>query len=131
MRPLLLCCALAICLPAWPQTTPGASFSGTVVALTRVTDPSLPRVRVLVRVAQPAYAAGQLLAFEEWEGLWLRSDRYRLGQNITVALYPASALGLTSARSPSPATRASQPRQPRFPRDRRGSPRRQRQPRWE
>lgn len=99
MRPVLACVALVFCLAALlpAQDRPGgASFSGTVVQIERIADPALPRVRIRVRLAQPAALAGQVVAFSEWDGLWAHPDRYRVGQVIALTLYPISALGLTS-----------------------------------
>ena len=99
MRPLLAASALFLCLAATAisQSTPaGTSFVGTIVRVERVEQSALPRVRIMLRLTAPEIAAGHLVAFEEWDGLWMRADRYRVGQSVALTLYPASALGLTS-----------------------------------
>ena len=98
MRRFLCHYALFVCLAGagWAQTA-GASFSGTVISVARETDAGMPRVRVLVRIAKPQAWAGRVIGFAEWDRLWFRSDRYRVGETIAVTLYPNSPLGLTSA----------------------------------
>jgi hypothetical protein len=40
--------------------------------------------------------AGQVLTIQEWAGLWVGSERYRVGQRMLLVLYSPSKLGLTS-----------------------------------
>ena len=98
MRSLLACFALGLCLAqtSAAQTPAGISFAGTVVRVERVAEPALPRMRIVLRLTAPAIAAGQVVAFEEWDGLETRPGRYRVGQSVALTLYPTSALGLTS-----------------------------------
>lgn len=123
MRRFLSYCAMAVWLAGAgsAQTAPaGASFSGTVISIARETNEGVPRVRVLVRIAKPPAWAGRVIGFAEWYGLWLRSDRYRVGETIAVKLYPNSTLGLTSAATrglrpasaEKPSARGERPAQP-------------------
>jgi hypothetical protein len=41
-------------------------------------------------------SSGQSLTIREWSGLWARGERYRVGENVLLFLYPPSKLGLTS-----------------------------------
>jgi hypothetical protein len=102
--------AIALCLAAvaGAQQDGGAVVSGTVMAVQRVPETALPRVRVLVSLSSPPELEGSVVGFSEWEGLWTRADRYRVGQTISVRLYPVSQLGLTStARQISPSSGVS------------------------
>jgi hypothetical protein len=40
--------------------------------------------------------AGQSLVIHEWAGLWTKGERYRVGEQVLLFLYPPSRLGLTS-----------------------------------
>lgn len=41
-------------------------------------------------------SAGQSLTIHEWAGLWMRGERYRVGENVLLFLYAPSKLGLSS-----------------------------------
>lgn len=40
--------------------------------------------------------AGKTLTINEWAGLWQSGERYRVGEQVLLFLYPPSKLGLTS-----------------------------------
>jgi hypothetical protein len=75
-------------------------FSGPVrkiepVAATLPGDIGLVRVTFLVRDALRGANPGEPLTVSEWDGLWISGDRYRVGEDLLLFLYPPSgALGL-------------------------------------
>ena len=75
-------------------------FRGTVLSVEPVaTAPdALPTVRIRFRVTEAFRGAGlgQELTITEWQGLWTTGDRYRVGEDALLFLYPAAVSGLTS-----------------------------------
>lgn len=76
-------------------------FAGTVLSVEHSSLPSgnargFTRVRFRVQNAIRGVRAGQVLEVREWSGLWNAGERYRVGENVLLFLYPASKLGLTS-----------------------------------
>ncbi|MFI5111224.1 MAG: hypothetical protein ACHP9S_00245 [Terriglobales bacterium] len=80
----------------------GIIFSGTVqkiepVASAAPGDIGLVRIRFLVTDALRGATAGEPLTISEWDGLWTSGDRYRVGEDLLLFLYPPSGnLGLTT-----------------------------------
>jgi hypothetical protein len=80
----------------------GIIFSGTVqkiepVASAAPGDIGLVRITFLVTDALRGATAGEPLTFSEWDGLWTSGDRYRVGEDLLLFLYPPSGnLGLTT-----------------------------------
>ena len=106
--PLLLS-AQTLDRPAFTQ--PGAEelaahaaiiFRGTVLAIepAPVTAPNaLPTIRIRFRVSEAfrGVEPGQELTISEWQGLWTTGERYRIGEDALLFLYPpATDSGLTS-----------------------------------
>jgi hypothetical protein len=80
----------------------GTIFAGTVTKI----EPgparggtAIPTVAVTFRVEHPLRGAipGQSFTILEWLGLWTAGQRYVLGEQVLLFLYPPSKLGLTSA----------------------------------
>lgn len=76
-------------------------FAGTVLSIEHSSLPSgnaqgFTRVRFRVQNPIRGVRAGQVLEVREWSGLWNAGERYRVGENVLLFLYPASKLGLTS-----------------------------------
>lgn len=101
--------------PLWPQSLPlsnaevwmaklarpaGIVFSGAVVRVEREQDasgrPASVRVTFRVDEAVRGCYAGETIEVAEWAELWVRHDRYRVGQQVLLFLYPRNAAGLTS-----------------------------------
>jgi hypothetical protein len=79
----------------------GIIFSGTVEKIERVAPVpgDVGTVRVTFRIADALRGAtpGEALTISEWNGLWNAGDRYRVGEQLLLFLYPPSAdLGLTT-----------------------------------
>ena len=78
----------------------GIIFSGAVVRIERepaTSDkPASMRIAFRVNEAVRGCNAGETIEIAEWAGLWTRGDRYRVGQNVLLFLYPRNAAGLTS-----------------------------------
>ncbi len=73
-------------------------FRGTVLRIEQVKNSDLATVLVTLRVDEALRGchAGETIAIREWAGLWVKGDRYRAGQQLSLRLYPPSDLGLTS-----------------------------------
>lgn len=76
-------------------------FAGTVLSVEHSGLPSadargITRIRFRVQNAIRGVRVGQVLEIREWSGLWNAGERYRVGENVVLFLYPASKLGLTS-----------------------------------
>jgi hypothetical protein len=75
-------------------------FRGTVTRIERAHTSNGGAAIVLVsfRVDQAVRGciAGETIVTREWAGLWVKNDRYRVGQQSFFQLYPPSDLGLTS-----------------------------------
>ena len=55
------------------------------------------RITFLVTDALRGATPGKTLTFSEWDGLWTSGDRYRVGEDLLLFLYPPSGdLGLTT-----------------------------------
>lgn len=104
---LALLCPLATAqMPAAPtlrQITARAAyiFSGTVTAVDRapITESNeVETIRITFRVDQAVRGVRSRQAFtiREWAGLWNAGPRYQVGEQVVLALYPRSKLGLTS-----------------------------------
>ncbi|HUN87824.1 MAG TPA: hypothetical protein VMU28_03475 [Terriglobales bacterium] len=78
----------------------GIVFSGTVIRIERDRDenskPASMRIAFRVNDAVRGCYAGETIEIAEWAELWARGDRYRVGQNLFLFLYPRNAAGLTS-----------------------------------
>ena len=80
----------------------GIIFSGTVQNIEPVVsaargDIGLVRITVLVEEALRDATADEPLTVSEWDGLWTSGDRYRVGEDLLLFLYPPSGnLGLTT-----------------------------------
>lgn len=79
----------------------GLIFTGTVAAITPIRgrdSDQISSVEVTFQVEQALRGprAGQRFSIREWPGLWLAGERYRVGQRMTIFLYPPSRAGLTS-----------------------------------
>ena len=78
----------------------GIVFSGTVVRIERERDesgkPASMRIAFRVEEAVRGCYAGETVEVAEWAELWVRHDRYRVGQQVLLFLYPRNASGLTS-----------------------------------
>jgi hypothetical protein len=79
----------------------GIIFSGHVVSVSRASSPlgiTSASTLITFQIDQGirGTSAGQVLTIREWAGLWDRGERYRVGENVFLFLYPASRLGLTS-----------------------------------
>ena len=60
-------------------------------------DIGLVRITFLVKDALRGATAGEPLTVSEWDGLWTSGDRYRVGEDLLLFLYPPSGdLGLTT-----------------------------------
>jgi hypothetical protein len=81
----------------------GIIFSGTVTNIEQRPTSGSPletvaitfHVENAIRGASP----GENLTISQWIGLWSSGQRYRVGERVTLFLYPASKLGLTSSVS--------------------------------
>jgi len=111
-------CALIFSLPAFavrpaPITNPitpnvpkltkssGYIFAGTVKSVERVaarSQLSTPVMRITFQVQRGmlGVSTGKTLTINEWAGLWQTGERYRVGEQVLLFLYPPSKLGLTS-----------------------------------
>jgi hypothetical protein len=81
--------------------TAGIIFSGHVTSVghTPVAGGQAPASTVLTFQVERAIRGafpGQILTIHEWAGLWDRGERYRVGEQVMLFLYPPSKLGLTS-----------------------------------
>src|SRR5512135_3651216 len=66
-----------------PQMSP-RRVSGVVSAVERLQMANgVGRVRITVRVAERS-GGERVISFDEWEVLWFRGDRYRLGQPVAL-----------------------------------------------
>lgn len=79
----------------------GTIFSGTVASISRapsVGTPAAETVAITFHVERAIRGAsnGQDLTIDQWVGLWTSGQRYRVGENVLLFLYPPSKLGLTS-----------------------------------
>ena len=80
----------------------GIIFSGTVQRIEPVASAArgdIGLVRITFRVTDALRGAtpGEPLTIREWDGLWTSGDRYRVGENLLLFLYPPSGdLGLTT-----------------------------------
>ena len=78
----------------------GIIFSGEVVRIEPEQDesgrPGPVRIAFRVGEAVRGCSAGETIEVAEWAELWKRRDRYRVGQQVLLFLYPRSAAGLTS-----------------------------------
>ena len=79
----------------------GVIFSGTVIQIERgvpgsATASGITRISFRVETAIRGVHRGQLLQVREWSGLWNAGERYRVGEQVLLFLYPNSRLGLTS-----------------------------------
>ena len=90
-------------LPNVPKLTKssGYIFAGTVKSVDRITprNPlSAPVMRITFQVQRGmlGVSSGKTLTINEWAGLWQTGDRYRVGEQVLLFLYPPSKLGLTS-----------------------------------
>jgi hypothetical protein len=115
-RVWLTSCALWLLImssPVWAQSLPlsssateklmrpaGIIFSGAVVRIEREQDengkPVSIRIALRVEEALRGCTAGETIEFAEWAELWVRNDRYRVGQKLLLFLYPRNAAGITS-----------------------------------
>jgi len=83
------------------QRAAGTIFRGTVVsvqALKATRSGEMETVQVTFRIddAFRGVRNGQSFTIREWSGLWLAGERYRVGEQVVLFLYPPSKLGLTS-----------------------------------
>jgi hypothetical protein len=78
----------------------GIIFSGAVVRIEREPDengkPASVRIAFRAEVALRGCYAGETVEVAEWAELWVRHDRYRVGQQVLLFLYSRNAAGLTS-----------------------------------
>ena len=80
----------------------GIVFSGTVqkiepVASAAPGDIGLVRISFLLKDALRGATPGKPHTISEWDGLWTSGDRYRVGEDLLLFLYPPSGdLGLTT-----------------------------------
>ena len=80
----------------------GIIFSGTVQKIEPVVsaargDIGMVRITFLVEEALRGATPGEPLTVSEWDGLWTSGDRYRVGEDLLLFLYPPSGdLGLTT-----------------------------------
>ncbi|MGZ4787379.1 MAG: hypothetical protein ACXVZX_02595 [Terriglobales bacterium] len=78
----------------------GIIFSGEVVRIERERDldgkPASIRIAFRVDEALRGCNAGETVEIAEWAELWVRGDRYRVGQKVILFLYPRNHAGLTS-----------------------------------
>ena len=78
----------------------GMVFRGTVLQIehTQIPGGESPTVMVSFHVDESfrGCLAGETVVIREWTGLWLKGDRYRVGQQLLLRLYAPSDLGLTS-----------------------------------
>ncbi len=82
------------------EASAGVIFSGTVLQIERVAtgDGKPEAVRVSFRVDQAVRgcSAGDTVAILEWAELWLRGDRYRIGEQVIIFLHSPGLTGLSS-----------------------------------
>ncbi len=78
----------------------GIIFSGRVTSVGHAAPTSQGTASTVVTFqvehAIRGTSSGQSLTIREWSGLWGRGERYRVGENVFLFLYPPSKLGLTS-----------------------------------
>ncbi len=77
----------------------GIIFSGSVASIARTPSSKGPvstAVTFKVEHAMRGALTGQKLTIHEWAGLWIRGERYRVGERVLLFLYSPSKLGLTS-----------------------------------
>ena len=81
----------------------GVIFSGTVTNIEQrpASGSPLETVAITFHVENAIRGAipGESLTISQWIGLWSGGQRYRVGERVTLFLYPASKLGLTSSVS--------------------------------
>jgi hypothetical protein len=105
---------LMVTLRLWGQSLPlsnsgaieklarpaGIIFSGVVVRTERERDldgkPASIRIAFRVDEGLRGCNAGETIEIAEWAELWVRGDRYRVGQKVFLFLYPRNQAGLTS-----------------------------------
>jgi hypothetical protein len=83
------------------QRAAGTIFRGTVMSvqlLKAVRSGAMETMQVKFRVDEAfrGVRKGQSLTIREWSGLWVAGERYRVGEQVVLFLYPPSRLGLTS-----------------------------------
>jgi hypothetical protein len=90
--------------PTFPQLarTAGTIFAGTVTRIEpgpSAGGSAVATVAITFRVERPLRGAvsGGSLTILEWLGLWSSGQRYAVGEQVLLFLYPASKIGLTSA----------------------------------
>ena len=79
----------------------GMIFSGHVTYVGRAGPvsgrvPAATTITFQVDHAMRGTLSGQSVTIREWAGLWSRGERYRVGEQLLLFLYPPSKLGLTS-----------------------------------
>jgi hypothetical protein len=79
----------------------GMIFSGHVTYVGRAGPasgraPAAIAITFRVDQAMRGTASGQSVTIHEWAGLWSKGERYRVGEQLLLFLYPPSKLGLTS-----------------------------------
>jgi hypothetical protein len=79
----------------------GLIFTGTVVAVTPIRgreSDQVSSIEVTFQIEQALRGAraGQRFSIREWPGLWVSGERYRVGQRMTLFLYPPSRVGFSS-----------------------------------
>ena len=79
----------------------GFIFRGTVLSVVHVAPThanQLESVQICFRIDENLRGtkSGAPLCIREWAGLWTSRDRYRVGEQLALFLYPPSRLGLTS-----------------------------------
>src|SRR3954463_1505975 len=78
----------------------GTIFSGSVTQIERATTadgkPAFVRVRFRVDQAVRGCNVGDTISVDEWAELWVRGDRYRMGQRVLIFVYPPSQTGFSS-----------------------------------
>lgn len=106
-KSVVVLCVLGPC--AYAQTTltlrqmtasAGYIFAGTVTAVQRAPAHSneVETIRITFRIDEGVRGVRtrQSLTIREWAGLWNAGERYQLGEQVVLMLYPPSKLGLTS-----------------------------------
>lgn len=90
-------------IPNLPKLThsSGYIFSGTVKSVERIVSSNRNSVAVMritfqVDRGMLGVSSGKTLSINEWTGLWQSGERYRVGEQVLLFLYPPSKLGLTS-----------------------------------
>lgn len=90
-------------IPNVPKLTKssGYIFAGTVKSVERIVprnpqSAAVMRITFQVQRGMLGVSSGKTLAINEWAGLWQSGERYRIGEQVLLFLYPPSKLGLTS-----------------------------------